>query len=235
MFFLDDPRLEEFSRQGLALAERYGALSSKAYGLWSVGIVQWRAGHFDEATSTLRESVALFLTMHDLTGISFGVQALSWCAAFASPDAAAARLMGAAQAVWRTSGAKVDETNAYGMFDQRSAQKVREALGDADLDAAFAEGAAYSFEQAVTLALGQQDAGECPRQGRERVASTGVLTRREHEIAQLLAEGLSNKAIAARLVISQRTVESHVDHILSKLGLTSRAQVASWFAERQGS
>ena len=231
-FFLDDPRLEEFSRQGLALAERYGALSSKAYGLWSVGIEQWRAGLFDEATSTLRESVALFLTMHDLTGISFGVQALSWCAAFASPDAAAARLMGAAQAVWRTSGAKVDETNAYGMFDQRSAQKVREALGAADLDAAFAEGAAYSFEQAVTLALGKQDAGERARQGRERVASTGVLTQREHEIAQLLAKGLSNKAIAARLVISQRTVESHVDHILSKLGLSSRAQVASWVAEQ---
>ena len=234
-FFLDDPRLEDFSRQGLALAERYGALSSKAYGLWSVGIVQWRAGLFDEATSTLRESVALFLTMHDLTGISFGVQALSWCAAFASPDAAAARLMGAAQAVWRTSGAKVDETNAYGMFDQRSAQKVREALGDADLDAAFAEGAAYSFEQAVTLALGQPEAGERPRQGRERVASTAVLTRREHEIAQLLAEGLRNKEIAARLVISQRTVESHVVHILSKLGLNSRAQVASWVAEHRGS
>ena len=118
------------------------------------------------------------------------------------------------------------------MFDQRSAQKVREALGAADLDAAFAEGAAYSFEQAVTLALGKQDAGERARQGRERVASTGVLTQREHEIAQLLAKGLSNKAIAARLVISQRTVESHVDHILSKLGLSSRAQVASWVAEQ---
>ncbi len=102
----------------------------------------------------------------------------------------------------------------------------------ADLDAAFAEGAAYSFEQAVTLALGKQDAGERARQGRERVASTGVLTQREHEIAQLLAKGLSNKAIAARLVISQRTVESHVDHILSKLGLSSRAQVASWVAEQ---
>jgi DNA-binding NarL/FixJ family response regulator len=233
-FFLDDPRLEGFSQQGLALAERYGALSSKAYALWSVGIQRWRAGLLDQAISTLRESVALFLTMHDLTGISFGVQALSWCAAFASPDAAAARLMGAAQAVWRTSGAKVDETNAYGMFDQRSAQKIREAVGDAELDAAFAEGAAYSFEQAVNLALGEQDAGEHPRRSREDTASTGVLTRREHEIALLLAKGLSNKAVAARLVISQRTVESHVDHILSKLALTSRAQVASWVAEQRG-
>src|SRR4029079_12876609 len=145
-------RLEEFSRQGLALAERYGALSSKAYGLWSVGIEQWRAGLFDEATRTLRESVRLFLTMHDLTGISFGVQALSLCAAFASPDVAAARLLGASKAAWRTSGARVEEPNAYGMFDTKAVNLVREALGSAAFDEAFAEGAAYSFEQAVALA-----------------------------------------------------------------------------------
>ena len=61
-------------------------------------------------------------------------------------------------------------------------------------------------------------------------SAPGGLTRREREIAGLLAEGLSNKEIAARLVISQRTVETHVDHILGKLGMTSRAQVASWVA-----
>ncbi len=62
---------------------------------------------------------------------------------------------------------------------------------------------------------------------------SGGLTRREREIAGLLAEGLSNKEIAARLVISQRTVETHVDHVLGKLGITSRAQVASWVAEQE--
>ena len=46
----------------------------------------------------------------------------------------------------------------------------------------------------------------------------------------LLAEGLSNKDIAARLVIAQRTVETHVDHVLGKLGLTARGQVATWVA-----
>jgi DNA-binding NarL/FixJ family response regulator len=54
------------------------------------------------------------------------------------------------------------------------------------------------------------------------------LTRREWEIAQLLAEGLSNKEIAARLVISRRTAEAHVENILTKLGFRSRAQVSSW-------
>jgi non-specific serine/threonine protein kinase len=57
-----------------------------------------------------------------------------------------------------------------------------------------------------------------------------LLTRREREVAELLAEGLSNREIAARLVISLRTAESHVEHILAKLGLTNRTQVAAWAA-----
>ena len=241
-FFLDDPRADEFSRQALALAEHHGAQSSMAYGYWSVGIAQWRAGDFGQATRSLRKSVRLFQPMHDLTGISFGVQALSWCAAFAEPGERAARLLGAAQAVWRTSGAKVDETNAYSVFDKRSEDALREALGSAALESeafetAFAEGAAYSFDQAVALALGEndKDPAESGRTGAvsQIPGNPGGLTRRELEIAELLAEGLSNKDIAVRLVISQRTAETHVDRILSKLGFTSRLQVASWVAEQQ--
>ncbi len=241
-FFLDDPRADEFSRQALALAEHHGAQSSMAYGYWSVGIAQWRAGDFGQATRSLRKSVRLFQPMHDLTGISFGVQALSWCAAFADPGEEAARLLGAAQAVWRTSGAKVDETNAYSVFDKRSEDALREALGSAALESeafetAFAEGAAYSFDQAVALALGEndKDPAESSRTGAvsQLPGNPGGLTRRELEIAELLAEGLSNKDIAVRLVISQRTAETHVDRILSKLGFTSRLQVASWVAEQQ--
>lgn len=242
-FFLDDPRVQEFSRQALSLAERHGAQGSMAYAHWSVGIAQWRAGDFGAATRSLRTSIRLFQPLHDLTGISFGVQALSWCAAFAEPGERAARLLGAAQAVWRTSGAKVDETNAYGAFDTRSEEALREAIDAGALDAevfetAFAEGASYSFEQAVALALGDEDDADGPGEttaqpASRRVGTPGGLTRREWEIAQLLSEGLSNRDIAARLVISQRTAETHVERILSKLGFTSRLQVASWVADQQ--
>jgi predicted ATPase/DNA-binding CsgD family transcriptional regulator len=242
-FFLEDPRAMEFSRQALALAEAHGARSSMGYGLWSVGIAQWQAGDYAEATRSLRRSVRLFKPMHDLTGISFGVQALSWCAAFSEPGERAARLLGASQAVWRTSGAKVDETTAYSVFDQLSEDRLREVLGAGVFTAtrfedAFAEGAAYSFEQAVALALGEdEDPGEleepAPTASRWGAERPGGLTKRELEIAELLAEGLTNKEIAGRLVISQRTVETHVDHVLGKLGMTSRAQVASWVAEHR--
>ena len=235
-FFLDDPRADEFSRLALALAEQHGAQSSTAYALWAVGIAKWRAGDFDRATQSLRRSVRLFLPMHDLTGISFGVQALSWCASFAEPGERAARLLGAAQAVWRTSGAKVDETTAYSVFDQRSTDALRAAgsgvFETTSFEQAFAEGASYSFHQAVALALGENDDADAPPTASPapRAGAAGGLTRREREVAGLLAEGLSNKDIAGRLVISQRTVETHVDHVLGKLGLTSRGQVASWVA-----
>ncbi|MEU4219892.1 helix-turn-helix transcriptional regulator, partial [Actinoplanes sp. NPDC026623] len=65
-----------------------------------------------------------------------------------------------------------------------------------------------------------------------RLADLG-LTRREREVIKLVGQGLSNREIATRLVVAQRTAEGHVENILSKLGFTSRAQVAGWLAERR--
>jgi DNA-binding NarL/FixJ family response regulator len=70
--------------------------------------------------------------------------------------------------------------------------------------------------------------------GQVDAGGAGLLTAREKEIAGLLAQGLSNKAIAKSLVIAQRTAETHVANVLIKLGLTSRSQVAAWVAEQRG-
>ena len=59
-----------------------------------------------------------------------------------------------------------------------------------------------------------------------------MLSRRETEIAELVATGLTNRQVAAATHISERTVESHVQHILAKLGFTSRSQIAAWAARR---
>lgn len=236
-FFLDDSRAERFSQQALALADAHGALSSKAYALWAVGIVQWRSGRVEEATDSLRNSIRLWQPMRDLTGTSFAVQALSWCAASTCPDERAGTLLGASQAVWRASGAKVDETTLYQQFDQRAENAVRQAVGDMRFERAFTEGASYSFEQAVGLALGSEGQRNAGTKSTSPVVNGGMpraLTRRQTEIAELLAQGLSNKEIASRLVISQRTAETHVEHILSRLGFASRVQVGSWLAQQQG-
>ncbi|MFE1768269.1 response regulator transcription factor [Streptomyces angustmyceticus] len=59
------------------------------------------------------------------------------------------------------------------------------------------------------------------------------MTPRERQIAQLVSEGLTNKEIATRLVIAPRTAEGHVQRILTKLGFSSRAQIAAWYVSGQ--
>jgi DNA-binding NarL/FixJ family response regulator len=61
-----------------------------------------------------------------------------------------------------------------------------------------------------------------------------VLSRRELEVAGLVAEGLTNRRIAERLFISERTAQNHVQHILTKLGFTSRSQIAAWMSRSDG-
>jgi non-specific serine/threonine protein kinase len=69
-----------------------------------------------------------------------------------------------------------------------------------------------------------------PTQGARR--DPNALTRREQEVAALVARGLTNREIAEELVITEGTAELHVVHILNKLGFHSRVQIATWFAER---
>ena len=68
------------------------------------------------------------------------------------------------------------------------------------------------------------------RLGAQTPAKLGPLSEREVEVARLIADGLSNPAIAARLYLSRPTVASHVSHILTKLGFSARSQVAAWVA-----
>ncbi len=87
----------------------------------------------------------------------------------------------------------------------------------------LAEGRRLSPEEAVGLVLANEpDDAPGPRQ---------TLTRREAEVAALAARGLTNRDIAARLLLSVRTVEVHVDHILTKLGFRTRTQLAAWAYE----
>jgi len=95
---------------------------------------------------------------------------------------------------------------------------------DGTFEAALRRGAALALPAALAYAI--DEPGEPVTSGRR-------LTRREQEVADLVAAGLSNKEIAAKLVIAQRTAENHVERVLTKLGLTSRAQLAVWIHEQR--
>ena len=109
-----------------------------------------------------------------------------------------------------------------GFFGGRM-QQIRagcEAALGADVDRIWAEGSRLGIDEA--LAFGAP---------RPRAPAASGLSTRELEVVRLVADGLANKAIAAQLHLSVRTVESHVRHVLAKAGLSNRTQLAQWARE----
>src|SRR2546430_6804516 len=140
----------------------------------------------------------------------------------------AALLLGAANQIWPSVGYPMFGSRYFGAPHRDCELSARRVMGDRDFEAAFRRGMGLGVEDAVAYAL-----GEAPGTSELDLSGVPQLTPREQQVAELIAEGLSNKEIAARLVISQRTVESHVEHILHKFGFTSRAQVAAWAGRLQ--
>lgn len=108
--------------------------------------------------------------------------------------------------------------------------EARAALPQRIADRAWESGRAMSSAQLLALA---REAAGGPRGGKTAM-SAGGLSKRELEVARLVASGMTSRAIAERLFLSERTVESHLEHILTKLGFSSRAQVAGWVAAHPG-
>jgi DNA-binding CsgD family transcriptional regulator len=155
--------------------------------------------------------------LDERTGIALRVEALAWIAGAAGDVERAARLLGAADAVWTS----IPSSPPDPMRSRRDvcAERACASLGHALFERLRRQGAAMSRDEAIAYAL-----------KRRRVPRSNTLSRREDEVAQLLAAGLSDREIAAELVISIRTAQSHVSHILTKLRLRSRSQVAATWA-----
>jgi non-specific serine/threonine protein kinase len=100
---------------------------------------------------------------------------------------------------------------------------ARAHLGPTKSAELAAEGARLTIDELIDEALRAPDHADHPQ-----------LSPRELEIAVLIATGLTNGEIAQRLVISTRTVESHVDHIKTKLGFARRARIVAWVLDRNG-
>ena len=112
----------------------------------------------------------------------------------------------------------------------RAEEQAIGALGRSRFEAEFTAGKRLGREAAIGLALGQPSHAEAHAGDGSKADWLG---KRQEEVARLVAEGLSNKQIGARLFISERTVDSHVRTILNKLGFNSRAQIAAWMASNR--
>jgi predicted ATPase/DNA-binding CsgD family transcriptional regulator len=220
----------------LAIGEEALAISVESGELWVRGYVlnflsqaRWQRGDAKLAEALAQEAVAHKHALDDRVGLALHVDSLAWMAAQRGAAERTATLLGYAQHLRESIAASRFELHRT--QHEHSETSARGRLGDVAFAAAFARGRAMTIDDGVAYA----------REGREptqlvaaapTIESGILLTRREQEIAALVAQGLSNKQIAAKLVVSERTAEYHILNILNKLGFNSRTQIASWASTR---
>ncbi|WP_414943238.1 helix-turn-helix transcriptional regulator [Amycolatopsis sp. cmx-11-32] len=160
-------------------------------------------------------------------GAAHHIEILAWLAARQSEHLRSAILFGVAARLWHLVGSSAEAAGSLAVPHFDHLNKARDALGEARFDRARAAGAVLPEDTAMAYAFGKSVAP----------ADLGLpgesLTIREREIAFLVGAGLSNRDIAAKLVISVRTVETHVQNIMTKFGVSNRTRIATWITSTE--
>ncbi len=223
----DEGRAIECYERVLAITEARGETVYRSYALWALAVAVWRQGDRVRADKLLKQALKLARRANDRLNASMCLQALAWVTVDEKNARRAVMLMGAAEELSRWVGSSTVVLPGLGDHQDACQREARRVLGEQAFAEARRNGEALGLRAAIAYALGEQDLST-------RSSSPGpsvTPTNRERTVAELVAEGLTNKEIAARLVISPRTVQGHVEHLLMKLGFTSRAQIAVWFVE----
>jgi non-specific serine/threonine protein kinase len=241
------PALEESATMFGALGEERG----RALALSGQSALADTQGDFATAEAVCREALSAMWTLGGRPDIPVMLEACAAVAAALAQPARAARLAGAAVALRRAVG--VGWVQRFGIKLEDRLDAARQMLGEAAFAAAWDEGRALSMDEAVAQALAPDEPVSATTDERA-IATTeptpvsratgplsapasapapaawAPLTAREREVAAAVAQGLTNGEIAERLVITRNTAGVHVVHILNKLGLHSRSQIAAWAA-----
>ncbi|WP_459984072.1 ATP-binding protein [Nocardioides sp. AN3] len=217
------------AQEVVTITEAVGEIFLRSHAMRLKAFATWRQGNLDRASEYERSSMHLSRAIDDRFSVALELDELAWISVDQHKDRQAATLLGLADKLSGELAAPISTYQHRAGFHDKCLEDVRTALGDAAFRQAFTDASELTYEAALAFALEQPD----PQRPAPRAAT--LLTSREREVADLVAEGLSNKEIATRLVISQRTAETHVQNVLIKLGFTSRTQVAAWIAADKGS
>jgi predicted ATPase/DNA-binding SARP family transcriptional activator/DNA-binding CsgD family transcriptional regulator len=233
----DHERAARCFEEGLALSREIGNRLGEATALYGLAMAARLHGDLERATEFYAEALESAAEAGDRANAAYSLEGLAQVAAERGHNERAARLFGAAEASLDAAGGAL-----YTYAQDRSArERAVEALCSLMGEEAF------SAERALGQAMSPGEAFEYAVSGRETVPSTdpstlvvctsggrrATLTRREEEVAALVARGLTNRQIGSELSISEHTVANHVARMLRRLGLRSRAQLSAWITGRR--
>ncbi|MEV0145853.1 MULTISPECIES: LuxR C-terminal-related transcriptional regulator [unclassified Nonomuraea] len=215
-------------KETLDVCDRHGLGWHKAYTLGVLGVAVCQQGDTRHAAALVSEALRFNRSLRDQRGVGLDLEILAWIATTQGRLRRAARLYGILETLWARIGSRPPSGYLHSAaHGEQSRSHARHAMGESTFQAEFVQGAGLRYGEALAYALDEQEesAGLDSSRGRDLLPP---LTERETQIARLIAQGLSNKEIGMSLMIARRTAEGHVEHILDKLGLDSRTQVAVW-------
>jgi len=228
---------ESLMRDALARVDVLGDRRARANALDSLARIVLERGKYAEARRYHSECLALAQELGDKVDTADALDGLARVAVAEGAPDRALTVAGAAHALRDRIG--YETPKPWRRRLQKSIDSARADLSTDAADAAWEGGIRLSEQQAVLLALSAESPSTAetpspattpsPLVGEGR--GVGGLTPRELEIAALVAAGFSNKQMAQRLKISERTADAHVEHIRTKLDVHSRAQIAAWFTQ----
>ena len=229
-------------RDILDRSSRRGEKWNYAYALWVSAICHVHQGNLVEAKSAITGVMEIEREFRDGLCTALSSEVISWVATAYGHFENAAALTGIARSVWQHLGTTLAAFGPHALAEgQACAARIDAELGAERAAEIRARYAGVSGPEAVRLALDMAARAGPPLTPSRRTSATATqpsplpevaspLTARERQVASMIAQGMSNRAISDALTISRRTVDGHVERILRKLDFSSRTQVASWVA-----
>lgn len=203
--------------------------------LWWQGVINfrrsliaWIHGDLDRMRTAATDALRASRLIPDLLTCADAVAVIA-VAQLGTNSRQSAYLLGAAERYWEDAGGSVVCTPPWAPLLKQAHERCRAAIGSVNFDDRYQRGRNGQLQETLALVLGERRQ-QTKQQPEQRDFG---LTRRELEVVDLISQGMTNKEIASRLVISARTVETHVQNILTKTGFSTRSQVAAWYAGTQ--